>query len=130
MLSFLLDAGIGSVSSVLWILFIISLLVILIEAVVMFLFKLNNFGKTLLHSFFVNIVSTIVGYIMISYQDSNNDKISTPGQWLIFFGATVIIEGLLLMLLYTKTSKSRLWLITVVMNLVSYLFLYLASFLL
>ncbi len=129
MLSFLLDAGIGSASSVLWILFVILLLVILIEAVVMFLFKLNNFGKTLLHSSFVNVVSTILGYIIISFQDSYNNKISSFGQWFIFFGATVIIEGLLLMLLYTKTPKGKLWLVTIVMNLASYLFLYLFTFL-
>ncbi|HVT83725.1 MAG TPA: hypothetical protein VHD35_00915 [Chitinophagaceae bacterium] len=127
--TFLLDAGIGLASNILWILLLILFAVILIEAVVMVLFKIGNFWKAFSHSSIVNIVSTIVGYILINQLDPLSGKISSLEQWLIFYWVTVVMEGLLMMLLFTHTSKSKLWLVTVVMNLVSYVFLYLLTLL-
>ncbi|HWC54807.1 MAG TPA: hypothetical protein VG676_14565 [Chitinophagaceae bacterium] len=121
---FLSDAGIGSVSDVFLILLLILLVVILLESVVMLIFKINNFWKSFIHSACVNICSTIAGYVILS-QNFFNEKISSLGQWFIFFAITIVIEGLLMMLLYTKMPRARLWLVTLVMNIVSYLFLYL-----
>ncbi|HYM95061.1 MAG TPA: hypothetical protein VET23_13030 [Chitinophagaceae bacterium] len=123
----ILDAGIGSVSGLFGRVVIILLVVILIEALVMFLFKLNKVGKVFLHSAFVNIVSTIIGFIMLDQIDYVGTRFSGLSQWFIFYAATVLIEGLLLMLLYSKTPKQKIWLVAAVMNLSSYLFLYFIS---
>lgn len=132
MSTFLLDVAIGAPGNSgyydgIWILLVILLAVILIEAVVMLLFRMNNFGKSFLHSSVVNIASTLVGYLLISRVGFFNENISGSSQWAIYYGLTVLIEGLLLMLLNPKAAKGRLWLVTIVMNLASYVFLYLIS---
>lgn len=132
MSTFLLDVAIGAPGNGgyydgIWILLVILLAVILIEAVVMLLFRMNNFGKSFLHSSVVNIASTLVGYLLISRVGFFNENISGWSQWAIYYGLTVLIEGLLLMLLNPKAAKGKLWLVTIVMNLASYVFLYLIS---
>lgn len=93
----------------------------------MSLFRLNHFGKSFLHSSLVNVASTLVGYLLISQVHFFNEIRSALGQWLIYFGLTVLIEGLLMMLLNSKKPEGKVWLVTIVMNLASYLFLYLIS---
>ncbi|MBS1921137.1 MAG: hypothetical protein JST17_12870 [Bacteroidetes bacterium] len=123
----LLDVAIGATNSVLWILLLVLLLVILIEAVIISLFRINNFGKAFLNSSIVNVVSTVIGYLLNTRLDFFSEKISSTEQWLILFGITVVIEGLMMMVLNSKVSKGKLWLVTVIMNLVSYIFLYVLS---
>ncbi|MCC7400391.1 MAG: hypothetical protein IT214_02805 [Chitinophagaceae bacterium] len=112
-----------------WQLMLILLAVILIEAVVMLLFRLNRFGKVLFHSFLVNLASTVLGFLLFTKMISLNDSVSYLSQWLIFYLATVVIEGLVMMLLYSGRSKGKIWSVTVVMNLASYIFLYILSLL-
>lgn len=130
--SFLLDVAIGDPTTAgyydgIWVLLVILLAVILIEAVVMLLFKLNRFGKSFLHSLIVNVASALIGYLLISQVLIFNESISAVIQWLTYFGLTVLIEGVILMLLNPKSSKGKTWLVTIMMNLASYLFLYLIS---
>lgn len=132
--TFLLDVAIeptsnifGSDRDVLWFLLVLLLVVIVIEAIIILLFKISKFGKSLLNSSIVNVGSTVIGYLLINKLDLFSEKISSSQEWLIFYGATVLIEGLLMMLLYRNATKGKLWLITVVMNLASYIFLYLIS---
>lgn len=127
--TFLSDAGIGYASSVLWILLLILLVVILTEASVMALFKIGNFGKAFLNSSLVNIVSAIAGFVVINQLGAVSEKISPLEQWLIFYGISILIEGLMMMLLMKQVSKGKLWIVTVIMNLASYIFLYLITIL-
>ncbi|MCZ2459420.1 MAG: hypothetical protein LC128_07315 [Chitinophagales bacterium] len=111
-----------------WHLLLILLAVIVIEAVVMLLFRLNGFGKVLLNSLIVNVASTVAGYLLFTRLISLSSVVSSLTLWLIFFLATVIIEGLVMMLLYSGRSKGKIWGVTVVMNLASYIFLYILSY--
>ena len=123
---FLLDAGIGSVTGLLWLALILLLGVVIVEWIVMLLFGLGNPGKLFLHSLIVNIASTILGYVLAAplssiSQNESSDFLS----WLIFFVLTVIVEGFLLQVLNKEQPVKKVWMATFTMNLVSYLALYL-----
>lgn len=129
---FLLDVvvgtpTVGNFGDGIWILLLILLVIIAVEAVIMLLSKINRFGKSFLQSALVNIVSTLAGYLFVSLGGGFNGSVPLLTQWAIFFGITVLIEGLLMMVLNAKTSKGKLWLVTIVMNLASYILLYLIS---
>jgi len=116
---------VGSASTGTFILFMVF--AIFAEAVVMLLFKLNRFGKCLLDSSIVNIASLVVGFMIFESRlvrgEGRNGDLSLPS-WLTLFAITAIVEGLLLMLLNRKLPRARIWLASIVMNLVSYLALY------
>jgi hypothetical protein len=118
----LLDAGLSGSGDAWGTLFLIFAAVVLIEAVVMLLFRLKTFGKCLLDSFIVNLASVVVG-IILSFLEINVSIINNPSNVtviLLALLATVIVEGLILMLLNNKTAAGKVWLVTVVMNIVSY----------
>ncbi|MFI5185280.1 MAG: hypothetical protein ACHQF0_00990 [Chitinophagales bacterium] len=108
-------------------LIIFMLFTIFAEAVVMLLFKLNRFGKCILDSSIVNIASLIVGFIIFQAglvrAQGRDANLSLPS-WLILFALTTVVEGFLLMLLNRKLPRARIWLTSIVMNLVSYLILF------
>ena len=124
---FFLDAGGILLVPVAIIGFIV--IAVLLEAVIMLLFKLNKFGKCVLDSFIVNVVSLIAGFILRSafgnIGTERNIVTTVVTTWVIIFAITVVIEGLLLMLLNKKKPRQKIWLVTVVMNLASYFILYL-----
>lgn len=122
-----LDVAIGADPINLWPFLPTLVIIILLEAVIMFLFKVNNFSRVLLGSAIVNIVSTLIGFLLITKLGEFGEKTASWREWLIFYGETVFIEGLLMMLLFIKVHKGKLWLATFAMNLVSYLFLYLVK---
>lgn len=87
---FLLDVSIEPVSrnladyEYLWVFLLLLLVVILIEAVVIALFKITNFWKALLGSACVNIVSTVIGYLLINKLGSLTQGLSSINEWLLF----------------------------------------------
>jgi hypothetical protein len=122
-----LDAGgAGLIQAVLAAFFIIT---VIVEAIVMFLFKINNIGRVLLYSLIVNAVSLGIGYLLLPVIGTINSITFNPSlavlRTAIFFAVTVLVEGSLLMLLNKKQHKHTIWLAAVTMNLASYLILYL-----
>ncbi len=111
-----------------WHLLLILLVVIVIEAAVLLLYRLSGFGKAFLNSLIVNVASTVAGYLLFTRLISLSSVVSSSVSWLIFFLATVVIEGLVMMLLYSGRSKGKIWGVTVVMNLASYIFLFILSY--
>jgi hypothetical protein len=126
---FLLDTGAALLFPINIIVFMV--VAIMLEAVVMLLFKLNKFSKCIIDSFIVNLASLIVGFILLSVLNKMNTganlQNSTVLLWLIMFAVTILVEGVGLMLLNKKKPRERIWVTTITMNLVSYLVLYLFS---
>jgi len=118
---FLLDgagAGILVFIFALGLLFIIS--IIFIEAVVMWKMKLHPvYGRSLLHSLVVNLVSLAAGFVLVEI-DSDLFHLDNMGGLGIMFGMTLLVEYLLLYLMNRTVPVKRLMTICFLMNLVSY----------
>ncbi|MBS1631334.1 MAG: hypothetical protein JST10_02045, partial [Bacteroidetes bacterium] len=86
-----------------------------------------------LYSLVVNLASLGAGYITLPLIRQVGNEYTNSGQvirWIIVFTLTVLVEGFLLILLTKKKPKEKVWLATVVMNILSYailLFLFKAS---
>ncbi|HWC54808.1 MAG TPA: hypothetical protein VG676_14570 [Chitinophagaceae bacterium] len=119
--SFLLDAG--GAFLVVSILILFMAVTIVLEGVVLILFKIEKAGKAFLYSLMVNLASLGVGYIALPLIRQVGNQFTTSGlllHWIFVFAITVVVEGFLLILLTKKKPREKVWLATVVMNLVSY----------
>ncbi|MFI5133341.1 MAG: hypothetical protein ACHQEB_03340 [Chitinophagales bacterium] len=126
---YILDGGIGNVTTIIWLFVVILLIVILIESVVMLLLKFNNFGKCVIDSIIVNVASALVGYCTLGLVNDISSGGGILFQWFIIYVITVIVEGLLLWILNRQQPTKKIWTVAITMNLVSYIFLYLISLL-
>ncbi|HYM95060.1 MAG TPA: hypothetical protein VET23_13025 [Chitinophagaceae bacterium] len=109
-------------------LIIFMALTIVVEGVILLLFKIDKPGKVFLYSLIVNLASLGVGYIILPLVRQIGNGFSTSGlvlRWIFMFAITVLVEGFLLILLTKKKPREKVWLAAVVMNLVSYALLYL-----
>jgi len=124
---FLLD-GAGALIIIIPILIVAMFVVILVEAGIIVYFKLNNFKRALAYSSIVNIASLAVGFVLVpalERRSHNEIEKESLWVWLLFFITTVLTEGLLLMLMIKKAPKQKVWLAVIVMNVITYLLLYL-----
>jgi hypothetical protein len=90
--------------------------VVIIEAVVLTLFKWSRFWRALLASFVMNLVSTVVGVFVIGLALT----VGAPAWLLLTFVASVVLEGGVIFLM--NRPKARIGLLAVlVANVVTYL---------
>ena len=94
---------------------------VLFESIVIYLFKIAGFSRALWQSAVVNAVTLlllIAFWPLLNQLNINEDKVFpfVP----LLFGATVIIEGLLLKLFNNSQAVKPILLAVVVMNAVSY----------
>ena len=130
---YLLDVA-GASFLILFPLVILLLLLIwgLAEGFVIYLFGINLFWKSIWHAIIVNLISLVVGLIIVGvatakdlteYTSLTTDPDQLP-TWTIYFILSVVIEALVLRRLNKSKSWSRIFMASVVMNLVSYIVLY------
>ncbi len=124
---FLLDAGgAGLLVAFIGLGIIFLFIAILLEAIVMSVFKYNEFKKAFLHSLIVNIASLCVGFIMEEYLSNGLDA----SQWqilLILYGVTLIVETPILYAMNRAKPVSKTILVSLVMNFITYIILFLFS---
>jgi O-antigen/teichoic acid export membrane protein len=122
---YFLDAGIGSVTDLIWLAVILIVGVSIVEWFVLLLFNLGNPGKLFLHSLLVNVVSALLGYALSGPLDSigQNDS-SGLVLWSTLFAITVIVEGFLLQVLNRQQPAKKVWLAALIMNIVTYVALF------
>lgn len=122
---YFLDAGIGSVTDLIWLAVLFVIGVSIVEWIILLLFNLGNPGKMFLHSLLVNFASAILGYILAEPLGSigRNDS-SGVVSWIVFFVVTVVVEGFLLQVLNKQQPTKKVWLATITMNIVTYVALY------
>jgi hypothetical protein len=109
------------------------ILVVLTEAVVMFLFKLNSFRKTVVDSLMANIGwSLLVILLILIFNKSAFDQISGLPELIIFYLITSFFEAWLIKFLNTQIGFGKILVASFVMNLLTcgaaYLFLTLDLF--
>lgn len=100
--------------------------VVLMEAAILFFFRINNFGRALLHSFFLNAVSFLIGYIVLKSDKAiaiTNAGYSMMLKMGILFVGIIVTEGIILSALNKETPLKLLWLSTVMMNVIGFLIL-------
>lgn len=123
----LLDASLAGLAEIIMIAYL--LVVILVEAVIMVLLKLNPFGKCLLDSLIVNVVSLGAGYLISVTGFSVTLGGDSYFSLLVGFIVSVLVEGVLLQLLNRKKAVKEVWKADFIMNLVTYLALLVIFFL-
>jgi hypothetical protein len=90
--------------------------VVVLEAVVLTLFKWGRFWRALLASFAMNLVSTLAGVFVVGLALT----VGAPAWLLLTFVASVVLEGAVIFVM--DRSKARLGLLAVlVANVASYL---------
>lgn len=100
--------------------------VVLMEAAILFFFRINNFGRVLLHSFLLNAVSFIIGCITLISDKVTDMANAGYGMMLkigILFVGIVLIEGFILSKLNKEAPRKLIWLSTVMMNVIGFLIL-------
>ena len=106
---------------------ILMVLIILIEAIIMFIFKLNRFPKSFGDSAIVNIASVLIIFLVIGILA--DIKVGTIDSPLILTAAglyllTFLGESLVLKLLNRNLSWRRILPASALMNLLTYILLY------
>ncbi len=121
---YLLDAGGAGLFFGMTIVFMI--IAIVVEAVIMLVMKYNSPGKCFFDSFIANLGSLVVGYILLfTGIDMALSSDSTVLNLVLLFGLTVVLEFGILFLLNRKQKTGRTFLVSVIMNIASYIILYL-----
>lgn len=101
--------------------FMLFAVVSLVETIVLFLFKFNNFWKCLLDSFVANLVSLLAGYFIVIWAgDIRFYEDIGVSQILIGFLLSFLLEWLAVKMLNRQKNYKVTWLPVLVMNLVSY----------
>ena len=121
---YFLDAGgAGLYFLVIGLFILFMVLAILLEAAIMIWMKYNtSFKKTFLDSLIINIASLAAGFVLLNYFDTLGYY--TLPALAILYGVTVIIETTILQLLNKKHKFSKTLVVSLLMNLVTYIILY------
>jgi hypothetical protein len=114
----LLSLGLGLIA-----LFLLTLLIALVEAVVLTLLKWNSFPRSLLAAVIINIASSLVGGVLLIFLQQ------VPVTWMIIaFVISVGIEGAILLKIQPAAGR-RAWFLALTANLASYILLILPAYL-
>lgn len=99
-------------------LIILTLIISVVESLVMLLLKWDKFGRSLWASLLMNVTSTIFGGVLIALGLLGGSYI-----WLAAaFVLSVLVEGCVLMLIKRGAARQN-WIVSLIANLVSYLFI-------
>lgn len=99
-------------------LIVLTLIISVVEATVMFFLKWDKFGRSLWASLLMNVTSTIFGGVLVALGLLGGSYI-----WLAAaFVLSVLIEGGVLMLMKRGAARQN-WIACLISNLVSYLFI-------
>ena len=108
------------------------LLAFLIEALVLYFFKLKSFWGGFGLSVLLNLISLVLIYFVASallgllgYEVGNYNGLNPPAQVTAFlWWFSVVADGLLLLLFLRRQQPSKVFLASIIMNWLSFLFLY------
>ncbi len=104
----------------------------LAEGFIINLFKINRFWRSVWHAMLVNLVSVIAGFVILNVTDDTDHEdlfnleadTNHLAAWGIYWLVSVIIEALVLKLLNRSAPWSKIFAASVVMNIITYVFLY------
>ncbi len=103
----------------------VGVFTVTIETIVMLLFKFDRFGKSLVDSVMANIGSLLLGILLFLIFNKTEFNISQISELFILYCITSIFEAFLIKLLNTNMAWGRIMITSFVMNLLSFVSLYL-----
>ena len=106
------------------VLFGMGVFTVIIETIVMMLFKFDRFGKSLVDSIMANIGSLLLAVFLFLVFNKKEFAMSQVSELFILYCITSIFEGWLIKLLNTTMSWGRILATSFVMNLLSFFALY------
>src|SRR6476646_9151281 len=98
---------------------------VVIETVIMVLFKFDRFGRSLVYSIMANIGSLLLGILLFLIFNKTEFGISQQSELIVLYCVTSVFEGWLIKLLNPRMGWGRIILTSFVMNLLSFILLYL-----
>jgi len=98
---------------------------VIIETIVMVLFRFDRFGKSVVDSIMANIGSLLLGIFLFLVFNKTEFNISQITELFFFYCITALFEALLIKLLNPAMSLIRIIVTSFVMNLLSFVALYL-----
>ena len=98
---------------------------VVMETVVMVLFKFDRFGRSLVYSIMANIGSLLLGILLFLIFNKTEFGVSQGSELIILFCITSLFEAWLIKLLNPGMGGGRIILTSFVMNLLSFISLYL-----
>ena len=98
---------------------------VVIETIIMLLFKFDRFGKSLVDSIMANIGSLLLGILLFLVFNKTEFNISQTAELVILYCITSVFEAWLIKLLNPAMGWSRIVLTSLLMNLLSFISLYL-----
>src|SRR5262245_38383073 len=97
---------------------------VVMETVVMVLFRFDRFGKSLVYSVMANIGSLLLGIFMFLVFNKTEFGVSQRSELLVLFCVTSLFEAWLIKLLNSGKGWGKIILTSFVMNLLSFISLY------
>ena len=98
---------------------------VVIETIIMLLFKFDRFGKSLVDSIMANIGSLLLGILLFLVFNKTEFNISQTAELVILYCITSVFEAWLIKLLNPAMGWSRIVLTSLLMNILSFISLYL-----
>jgi len=98
---------------------------VIMETVVMVLFKFDRFRRSLVYSIMANIGSLLLGILLFLIFNKTEFGISQQSELIVLYCVTSVFEGWLIKLLNPRMGWGRIILTSFVMNLLSFILLYL-----
>ena len=99
-----------------------------VEGLVIYFFKMKRFWSSIGTATIINLLTLLLHYgssIMLGKLGYEFNGLLLPLQVIFFFWwLSVIVDGALLQLFFLKEEKKRLYVASLVMNTISFLFLY------
>src|SRR6185295_11663531 len=96
---------------------------VVIETVVMVLFKFDRFRRSLVYSIMANIGSLLLGILLFLVFNKTEFGVSQQSELIVLFCVTLLFEAWLIRLLNPRTGWGRIILTSFVMNLLSFILL-------
>ena len=98
---------------------------VIVETVVMLLFKFDRFSKSLVDAIMANIGSVLLGVLLFLIFNKTEFSISEVSELVILYCITSVFEAWLIKLLNVKMGWTKILVTSFVMNLLSFVCLYL-----
>src|SRR6476620_4937169 len=98
---------------------------VIMETVVMVLFKFDRFRRSLVYSIMANIGSLLLGILLFLVFNKTEFGVSQQSELIVLFCVTSLFEAWLIRLLNPRMGWGRIILTSFVMNLLSFISLYL-----
>ena len=102
-----------------------GIITVVLETVVMVLFKFDRFRRSLVYSIMANVGSLLLGLLLFLVFNKTEFGVSQQSELIVLFCVTSLFEAWLIKLLNPGIGWGRIILTSFVMNLLSFISLYL-----